>query len=116
MIRAFYPLVALSLALLIGLTGYEAAVARGTAAPVGQMVICTGQGLMTVAVDAEGQPIGPVHVCPDAVLGFFAATSAAAVEPRRIIVWRSVSFDVDPGVVSGCCDPHAKARAPPAFV
>lgn len=50
------------------------AVARAQAAgPQGQnIVICSGYGVVTITVDAEGNPISPVHPCPDCVAGLAA--------------------------------------------
>ncbi|MRU16279.1 hypothetical protein FDP25_12625 [Roseovarius sp. A21] len=62
-----------ALALLLALTSQTMAVARGAPAPVGQAVLCTGTGPVTVLVDADGQPTGQVHICPDCALGLFNA-------------------------------------------
>lgn len=56
------------------------AVARGAANPVDHMVICTGLGLVTVHLDAQGNPVGPPHICPDAIVGFFADAGAGSVD------------------------------------
>lgn len=48
------------------------AVARGQAAalPHGTaVVICTGYGVMTITLDDQGNPIGPVHPCPECLAG-----------------------------------------------
>jgi hypothetical protein len=67
---------ALFLALCIALTSQAFALARGHAAAAGEMVICTGAGFVTVAVDAEGKPVGPVHICPDAVVALAGLATA----------------------------------------
>ncbi|WP_294613393.1 hypothetical protein [uncultured Roseovarius sp.] len=82
----------LGLCLLMALTSQTMAVARGAASPVGTMVLCTGTGPVTVMVDANGQPTGTAHICPDCALGLFHAlapaplgvphlTEASALEP-----------------------------------
>ena len=53
---------------LLVLTGQGVAFAQGANAAVGQMVICTGAGPVTVYVDAEGQPVGKPHSCPDCLV------------------------------------------------
>lgn len=61
------------LALLIGLTGQQMALARGQGSAVGQMVLCIGGQAVSVAIDDEGKPAGPAHICPDCALNFMAA-------------------------------------------
>jgi hypothetical protein len=50
------------------------AVARAQAAgPQGQdVVICSGYGVVSITVDADGNPIMPVHPCPDCIAGLAA--------------------------------------------
>jgi hypothetical protein len=61
-------LLSLFLALVVILTSQQLALARGQAMAAGEMVLCVGGGMMTVAVDATGKPVGPAHVCPDGVM------------------------------------------------
>ncbi|WP_306153752.1 hypothetical protein [Roseovarius sp. MMSF_3281] len=68
MTRSLRPYLALCLALLLTLTSQTMAIARGAPPPVGQAILCTGTGPVTVLVDAEGQPTGQVHICPDCAL------------------------------------------------
>ena len=42
--------------------------ARGGAAPLDQMVICVGQDLLVVYVDADGQPVEAPQHCPECCL------------------------------------------------
>ena len=49
-------------------TSLSMAVARGAPGPAGQLVICTGSGPVMINVDAEGQPTGAAHICPEAAL------------------------------------------------
>ncbi len=58
------------LALLIGLTAQQMALARGQAMAAGQVVLCIGGQAVSVAVDDSGKPVGPAHICPDCALGF----------------------------------------------
>lgn len=68
MMRRFRPFAALALALLLVLTAQSMAVARGMPGAAGSVVLCTGSGPVTVLTDAEGQPLGPAHICPDCAL------------------------------------------------
>jgi len=79
-------IVALFLALCIALTSQAFALARGQAAAAGEMVICTGAGFVTVEVDAKGRPVGPGHICPDAVVALagLSAGPAGAVMPLPV--------------------------------
>jgi len=70
------PFLALSLALIIALTSGAMAVARGQTSAAGAIVLCTGTGPLSVQVDADGQPIGPLHICPDCALGLFDTASS----------------------------------------
>jgi hypothetical protein len=65
---------ALALSLLLVLTGQTMALARSAADPVGEMVLCTGSGPVTVQLDSDGRPTdGSRHLCPDCALHFFTA-------------------------------------------
>ena len=63
------------------------AVAKGQAGAVGSMVICAGGVSITVAVDADGQPVGPAHVCPECAL----AMLDGAIAPGEALLSRSLS-------------------------
>lgn len=55
------------------------AVARGNAAAAAggsTIVICSGYGVMTITLDAEGNPTGPILPCPDCLSGLAVATVA----------------------------------------
>jgi len=53
---------------LIGLTSQTMVVARGHAAAAGEVVLCTGAGIQTIQVDADGNPTQGAHYCPECVL------------------------------------------------
>lgn len=72
------------LALVLAITSVTMAVARGHAAAAAggtEMVICTGYGLVKVTLDAEGNPTGPVHPCPDCVAAGAALVPQPALGP-----------------------------------
>ncbi|SIS67606.1 hypothetical protein [Phaeovulum vinaykumarii] len=77
--RPARTLFTLLLALVLGATSLTMAVARGQTRAAGEIVICTGYGFSTITVDANGDPVGPVHICPDMVLGLMAALDAPPV-------------------------------------
>ena len=68
MILPSRPFAAIALALLLVVTAQSMAVARGMPGAAGSVVLCTGSGPVTILTDAEGQPIGPAHICPDCAL------------------------------------------------
>lgn len=75
------PILAFLFAAMIIATSGAMASARGMAVNAsGEMILCTGTGVITLQVDADGQPIGPVHYCPDCALA-----ALAAVVPKAIV-------------------------------
>ncbi|SMX33512.1 hypothetical protein [Octadecabacter ascidiaceicola] len=110
-------LLSFALALLIAVTSQQMAMARGMARDAsGQVVLCTGQGVMTVTLDAQGEPMGPVHICPDCALTLmdFAETSIA-VESAAIHIQILAQTPVD-ALQIPVIPTSAQARGPPLFV
>lgn len=106
---------AITLSLILVLTGQSMAVARGKPDPSGQMVICTGTGPVMISVDARGNPAGPTHICPDAALSLIQADFAASpmAEPRiaNTICYRAtIRVDQEGTLVAA-----QQARGPPAL-
>lgn len=62
------PLVPLLLSALIAVTSVTMAAARGQMMRGDAVVICSGYGVVTILVDARGEPVGTVHPCPDCTL------------------------------------------------
>ena len=79
-------LIAVLLAVVLALTSQSMAVARGSAAATGQMVLCTGTGPVAVFTDADGQPTSAPHICPDSALNvLLAVPHRLTVTPARIV-------------------------------
>jgi hypothetical protein len=57
----------LALALTLGLGAIASAQARHQAAGQHSIVICTGYGLVTITLDADGNPVKRILPCPDCV-------------------------------------------------
>lgn len=80
------------LALVLTVTGFSLAQARGGNPGAGQgleMVICTGIGMTTVTIGPDGEPIETQYVCPDGGQIFttaFALPSLDRPEARLIAV------------------------------
>ncbi|MBL4928905.1 hypothetical protein [Fuscibacter oryzae] len=66
-----HPMIGLFLALCLALTSVSLAVARVQAPMAGWVEVCGTTGAM--AVDADGRPVGPVHLCPDCIAAFAVA-------------------------------------------
>lgn len=108
-------IVGLLLALVVAITSQQLALARGQASVAGSMTLCSGGGFITVAVDARGEPVGPVHICPDGIAAFIAATGDAPDLADRDVAIRAV----DPILFAALDLPQsdlrlAQARAPPS--
>ncbi|WP_425100103.1 hypothetical protein [Tropicibacter sp. S64] len=106
----------LGLALLLAFTSVQVAAARGESPAVGTMVICIGQTVMTVAVDADGQPTeGDAHLCPDIALSLFvdAGGGFQPVEPVAIVV--TLARDLSEPRSAGRDAPVQQARGPPVL-
>ncbi len=81
--RALRPFAFLVLALTLAVSSITAAMAHGQVRVGTELVICTGAGLQTIVLDADGNPAGPPHVCPDCTQAFVLALNAAPVFPAR---------------------------------
>ncbi|MEE4120627.1 MAG: hypothetical protein V2I65_16625 [Paracoccaceae bacterium] len=108
-------LLALLGALVLGLSAVGAGHARGQAQLSGAIVICTGQGVVTVLVDAVGQPVERQVPCPDCVLSLLACAGVppgALPAPLPHLAPRPLrsSAQVAPGRPLGI----QEARAPPS--
>lgn len=79
-------LVALVLAVALTAMGVAAASARGQTMVGGQVaVLCSGGGIVQLALDADGNPTGESHLCPDlaaALLGAFRIALPAIARPE----------------------------------
>ena len=114
--RKRYPLTAFLLALVLALTGYQMAVARAQPAPAGQLVICSGLGLVTVLVDENGQPVSQVHVCPDGLLTLFSGLDSGWEPAARAERWVPVVPVAVALRTEGQRSPAPQARGPPSSI
>ena len=110
-------LMAVALALVIALTSSHMVLARSQAVAVDRVVICSGYGVMTIDLDADGNPIGPVHLCPECMAAHGLAVLA---DPTRVqrpdaaalsLGWALVKTDHD-----GRAPIALRARAPPVNI
>ncbi|WP_147114859.1 hypothetical protein [Tateyamaria sp. syn59] len=104
---------AILLSLVLVVTSHSAATARGASAAVDQIVICSGAQVVTIFVDADGQPTAATHLCPDCALHLLAAlvppAAAATSLPHGAT---GVSWPA--GLAhEGSAVPNPSARGPP---
>lgn len=66
--RYFQILTAATLVVLVALTSAATAMSQLRGAAVGEMVICTGHGMRTVLIDADGQPVDAKVECPECLI------------------------------------------------
>lgn len=115
-VRSLRPLFLALMATILAVTSLTMAVARGQVQIAGEIVICTGYGITTVTVDDEGNPTGPVHLCPDMVLGMMAALDTpppVLTRPEGRVERIEASA---PARLRGSSVPQPRARDPPALV
>lgn len=86
--RRFRPYLALALVALLSFAGIGMALARTAPDPSGQIVLCIGTGPVKVFTDADGNPVGPPHFCPDCAFQLLVAIDAPDVDlpdlPRAV--------------------------------
>ncbi len=89
MINAFF------LSLTLVLTSFSMAMARGQNPDMGtDMVICTGVGMVTITIGADGEPVETAHICPDAMSIFAATTITHDIPaPLTALQWRVMAPD-----------------------
>lgn len=105
------------LALAVMASSVTMAVARNQPRPLGEMVLCTGYGMVVVSVDAQGQPTGPMMPCPDCVITLAGLDGASAVLPLppQTLAAQAHALRSLPAPATGTPAFH-HARAPPVTV
>ena len=110
------PLLSLLMVLVLALTGHSMAAARAMSSLAGYNELCTGTGPLMVAVDENGEPVGPPHICPDFALhGFDLGVHVASLpEAPTALVRLAFVSSVEAGLSSLGVPPQA--RGPPVFL
>ena len=105
-----------ALILVLVLASQSMAQARLMPAAVGQMVICTTDGAKIIGIDAQGQPSGEDHICPDCVLAFVSleADGLRLTEPFRVLFAPFVHAEL-PKFIVHFFRAAGLPRAPPVF-
>ena len=113
----FSRLLAVLLAVLVAATSQQMALARGVATnAAGEVILCTGQGVVTVTVDAQGNPIGPVHICPDCALSFMDHLAVIAVAEPGVVHMQILGQTIVATLQTPFVHTAANARDPPLSV
>lgn len=115
--KQFRALAVTLLALAVMASSVTMATARHQPRPVGEMVLCTGYGMVVVSVDAHGQPTGPMMPCPDCVPALAGLEGTAAILPQPALTLRSQAHTLRnlPAPARGAAV-FRHPRAPPAAV
>ena len=105
-----------ALILVLVLASQSMAQARLMPAAVGQMVICTTNGAKIIGIDAQGQPTGEDHICPDCVLAFVSleADGWRLSKPFRVLFALFVHAELPKFIVHSFRAAELP-RAPPVF-
>ncbi len=113
MFLGFRLILALFLTCCIAATSSAAAARLGMQDAQGQLVICTGDGVVTLYLDAQGEPTAAPHSCPDCLVPSLEAlgiTTQAAPQPRA---FRRIAHAPMPYFQALTLLIQATARAPP---
>ncbi|MDN5786705.1 hypothetical protein [Pseudorhodobacter sp.] len=97
------------------------AVARAQAVALSRggttVVICSGYGLMTITLDADGKPVGPVHPCPKCLAGLAGYILPSMVLPLPLVrPARRVEMDARAALLRRIAVLSPCARDPPQLV
>jgi hypothetical protein len=112
--RFLKPILAFVFAAVIIATSGAMASARGMARDAsGEMVLCVGTGSVTVLMDADGQPLGVAHFCPDCALGALAVVASADATPRPMVAPSQIQFFTYVGTSASRVLLRSHARGPP---
>ncbi|MCB1410283.1 MAG: hypothetical protein KDK22_12555 [Rhodobacteraceae bacterium] len=117
--KPFRALQLVLLVLLLVCGSYTMASARHQARAVGQTVVCTGYGVTTITIDAQGNPVpdGPMILCPDCVPALAALTDSVTPLIRAPSRLTPVRYARRVTLVHQPEAPvHWLSRAPPAGV
>ncbi|MCC5999347.1 MAG: hypothetical protein JJU19_00580 [Pararhodobacter sp.] len=115
--QAFRSLALILLALAVMAASVPMAMARHHGGAVGTVELCTGTGMITLRLDAEGNPAGPEVPCPDCMPALSAALPdavAGPVLPLRLVGCVPALRDRD--APCAALSFHRHARAPPVPV
>jgi hypothetical protein len=113
--RYFYPVLAALLVVVVAATSVTVAVARAQPRVADEVVICSGYAVMTVYLDAQGNPVSQPLPCPEATLAVLLPPLVPPMPERPET--RSELLAAGPGLSQHArLVPAALARGPPVLV
>lgn len=102
--------------LVLATSSVTMAMARHQPRAIGAVELCTGYGLVSVAIDAQGNPTGPLMPCPDATPALAALTDVVNPVIRTPGVLTPVQFQMRD--IASAIHPvsnYRHSRAPPVW-
>lgn len=91
--------------------------ARHQPRAVGEMVLCTGSGMVMVQIDAQGQPTGPLLTCADCLMAFSALDPGVTALPLPALHLMALAHDLRAQPAPEGAGPLLpRSRAPPVLV
>lgn len=94
-------------------TGHSMAIARGMSPATGMMELCTGDQVVMVHVDANGEPTGPAHICPEFSLMLMDMLSPVPSIAAPLVARSERNVLTEQTDIALAWDIQASARAPP---
>ena len=113
--RSFRAYWGILLALMLAVTGQSMAVVRGMPGAAGQIILCTGQGVVSVSVDENGQPVERPHICPDCAMSLFAFAAQEPALPSRPLGRSETLVPLRKSFAAAARKVAPAARGPPAL-
>jgi hypothetical protein len=101
------------LALCIVASGVTSAIARSAAHGQYMVTICNEFGVVQITLDAQGNPVLPMHPCPDCVVALAGVLPDQVLLPLRTLRWAAFVPSVPSSPVFAIRPMPARARGPP---
>lgn len=104
------------LSLALALASVSMAVARADALGQSRVTLCSGSDVISITLDAEGEPARPPHLCPDCI-GGLSLGLPPTVQVFHRVAGQAVRAPLPLAQASGAGETQIpQARGPPFFV